>query len=396
MIKKPVMTEKKIAANRRNQRLCNDPEGQRKRISAALRRFGYNEQAEELAMRGLGENPDDFQELLEAFWEEWSPVGSLQEGVVIRLVRVMWLANRADRSQEGNALGRAQSADHGRDNRQHARMMRLKMTAETLRSLARSVGYWHYVTTAEDLDVMKKLHQEGVTGEMGGIALDLFYQLQLPGTDKDGVSAEEKSRRVFNNIRAIFGIGPEESPEAMPAPAGDTVVVRPEGYQEAAGATDAEEDEDSEMDDRYPRITAEDWVARERARKLLRNILSRQGEACEAQRKTLLQESLAGPSPYEFAAEIAPSHADALLMRRTQDANMREMRRLITLLIKVKRFERQMEKAKKAESLHDVIEPEGDSALGENVRTLQLIHPARVRLSHGSQCEKPAQISTIY
>ena len=48
-----------------------------------------------------------------------------------------------------------------------------------------------------------------------------------------------------------------------------------------------------------------------------------------------MKESLAGPSPYELAAEIAPSHAEALLMRRTQDANMREVRRLTNLLLKI-------------------------------------------------------------
>ena len=81
-----------------------------------------------------------------------------------------------------------------------------------------------------------------------------------------------------------------------------------------------------------------------------------QAEACEAQRKALLKESLAGPSPYEFAAEVAPSHADALLMRRTQDANMREVRRLINLLLKIKRYERQMEVLGKTAALHDVSE----------------------------------------
>ena len=55
-------------------------DGQRERIRAALRRFGYNVQAEEMAMRALGEDPADFQELLGALWEEWNPVGSLQEG----------------------------------------------------------------------------------------------------------------------------------------------------------------------------------------------------------------------------------------------------------------------------------------------------------------------------
>ena len=32
----------------------------------------------------------------------------------------------------------------------HARMMRLKMTAESLRSLARSVACWHYVTPVDN------------------------------------------------------------------------------------------------------------------------------------------------------------------------------------------------------------------------------------------------------
>jgi hypothetical protein len=361
LVKKPEMTEKKVAANRRNQNLCNGPvvDERRERIRAALRRFGYNVQAEEVAMRALGEDPADFQELLEALWEEWNPVGSVQEGVVIRLARAMWLMNRADRAQEGAALRRAQSAGQGRDNRLHARMMRLKMTVETLRSLARSVACWHYVTTREDLDVMKKLHQEGVAGEMGEIAMDLFYRLQEPGANEDGASQEEQYRGAVNSFRSIFGLEEINEPVKMLTPKGEYIVIRPEGYEEPEGSPDAEEGEDSDKDDRYPKIALEDWKPRERARKLLRNILSRQAEACEAQRKTLLRESLAGPSPYEFAAEVAPSHADALLMRRTQDANMREVRRLINLLLKIKRYERQTEALEKTVALHDVLETKG-------------------------------------
>ena len=119
--------------------------------------------------------------------------------------------------------------------------------------------------------------------------------------------------------------------------------------------------ENSEKDDRYPKITEEDWKARERARKLLRNIITRQVEVCETQRKALLKESLAGPSPYDLAAEIAPSHADALLMRRLQDANMREVRRLTNLLLKIKRRERKIEalEASDEDVGHDVAENEG-------------------------------------
>jgi hypothetical protein len=91
----------------------------------------------------------------------------------------------------------------------------------------------------------------------------------------------------------------------------------------------------------------------------LRNILSRQAEACEAQRKSLLKESLAGPSPYELAAESAPSHADALLMRRTQDSNMREVRRVTNLLLKLKQREDKAEALETTDGgaeAHDVIE----------------------------------------
>jgi hypothetical protein len=269
---------------------------------------------------------------------------------------VLWLSDRADRSLEGDALRRARTAEIGRDNRLHARMMRLKMTAETLRSLARAVGCWHYVTTSEDLEIMKKLHHDGVAGEMGEIAMDLFYQLQEPGTDKDGVSEEDKRRGVVNSIRSIFGLGDIVKPVAMLTPAGEQMVVYPEGYKEGEGTAASEEDEDSDKDDRYPKITEDDWKARERARKLLRNILARQVEVCETQRKTLLHESLAGPSPYELAAEIAPGHGEALLMRRLQDANMREVRRLTNLLLKMKRRQLKTEAT-----------PESDAEVGHDV-----------------------------
>jgi hypothetical protein len=360
LVKKPSMTEQKIAANRSNGSQSLGPateEGMQHSATARLR-HGLYAKAQESALLGLGEDPARFEELLAGLCEEFAPLGVLQERLVNRLARVLWLVERADRSLEGEVERRARTAEKGRDNRIHARMMRLKMTAETLRSLARSVACWHYVTTPEDLEVMKKLHHAGVAGEMGEIALDLLYQLQEPGTDKDGVDENEKRRGVVNSIRSIFGLGNIETPVAMLTPSGEEMVVYPEGYKDGAGTAGDEEGDDSEKDDRYPRITGEDWKARERARKLLRNILTRQVEACETQRKDLLRESLAGPSPYELAAEISPGHAEALLTRRIQDANMREVRRLTNLLLKLNRRRHKMEapEVTDAEVGHDVAE----------------------------------------
>ena len=360
LVKKPTMTGKKIAANQLNGPLSQGPvtEEGKARIGAAQLRHGFYAKAQEVALRCLGEDPQDYEELLQGLYEEFRPVGRLLEKLVERLARVLWLMERADRSLEGHALRRAHSVDHARDNRLHARMMRLKMTAETLRSLARSVNGWHYVTPKEDLEVMKKLHQEGVMAEMGEIALDLFQHLQAPGTGEDGVDPEEKTRRVVNSVRSIFGLGEIEHDVRLLNCQGEEVIVRAQPSQEA-GPPDDEEGEETDEDDRYPKITKDDWVARERARKLLRNILTRQVEACEEQRKELLKESLAGPSPYEFAAEIAPSHADAVLTRRTQDAYMREVRRLINLLLKIQRQKSKMKGSEASDEdsdTHDVLE----------------------------------------
>jgi hypothetical protein len=95
----------------------------------------------------------------------------------------------------------------------------------------------------------------------------------------------------------------------------------------------------------------------------LENILTRQMETCKEQRKALLKESVKGPSPYERAAEIAPTHPDARLMRRMQDSNLREVRRLTNLLLRIKRYERQREASEETVACHYIQETTGDSRL---------------------------------
>jgi hypothetical protein len=364
------MTERKLAAIRRNQKLSHGPitAEDRERIRAALLRHGYDAQAEEAAMRALGEDPEQFQDLLEGLWQKYNPTDALQEGLVIRLARAMWLLNRADRMQEGYAVRQAQDMSNGRQDRLHGQMMRLKMTADSLRLLAQSVAREHYVTTPEDLEKIKNLHQEGVLRDLGEIALALFYQLQAPGAGEDGEDPEEKTRRVMNKIRGIFGLSPlKEDVALVPSPQqssqqigpqvqceSDPATVEIDGAEnaEADGAPDSSGSQgnrgdalatDGEEDERYPRITAAEWEARERPRQLLENILMRQVESCEAQRKAILKESLKGSSPYERAAEIAPTHPHTPAMQKMEDYNLRQVERITNLLIKLKRQESRTE-----------------------------------------------------
>ena len=197
--------------------------------------------------------------------------------MVIRLARATWLMNRADRMQEGYAVRQAQDVSSGREDRLHAQMMRLKMTEERLRRLAQSVAREHYVTTPADLEKMKNLHQEGELKEMGEIALALFYQLQAPGTGEDGIDPEEKARRVVAQDQGDLWdwkdapLRPPRTPRRIPAAPGKAS-KRPT-LRKRRRISD------------IPTSRAAEWEARERPRQLLENILTRQVESCEAQRK---------------------------------------------------------------------------------------------------------------
>jgi hypothetical protein len=137
---------------------------------------------------------------------------------------------------------------------------------------------------------------------------------------------------VVNEIRAVFGLGPREKDRAASAAAASG----PAGGQPDVSAAAAQEVNP------YPEITPEEWESREPVRQLLENILTRQIQNLEAHRHELLRESMEGPSPYERAAEIAPNQANARVMQKMQDANFRQVTRIASLLMKMKRHERQM------------------------------------------------------
>jgi hypothetical protein len=339
--KKPTITEKRVAASQANGRRSHGPATHkgRKRIRDANTRHGFYSKAEGVALSALGEDPGEFDAVVKALIEKWQPANGFEELLVMRLARAMWGMERSHRMQEGYALRQAKDVSIGREDRLHAQMMRLKMTADSLQLLAQSVASEHYVTTPADLD-LKNLHQEGAVKEMGEIALALFYQLQWPGEkDEDGGRSDPEAnvRKVLVKIREIFGLGPPDpEPEAEAAPASS----QPQEGQQGLGATEAEEEGPPSG------ITSAQWEAREPVRQLLGHILSRQVEICEAQRKATLRESLMGPSPYERAAEIAPIQGNVSLMRRMQDSNFRQVWRVTNLLLKIKRQAREEETRK--------------------------------------------------
>jgi hypothetical protein len=343
------MTEKNLAAHRRNARKSHGaatPEG-KEQIRDANLLHGFYSQDRDTALRALGENPDEFEAVVEAVREQWQPANRFQELLVIRMARAMWRLNRSDRTQEGYALRQAKDVNNSRENRLHAQMMRLKMTGASLQSLAQSVAHEHYVTTPADLELVKSLREEGAMKEMGEIAVGLSYLLQEPGAPGPGETEEGEHskgdvRQVVASVRAIFGLGPLHSePEASASsPSQES--------QQEGGATDAGEGEPPSGSN------SEEWEAREPVRQLLENILTRQVELCEAQRVANLRECLAGPSTFERAAEIAPTHGNAMLMQRMEDSSFRQVWRTTNMLLKLKRQAPRQEICEKNQASGDV------------------------------------------
>jgi len=372
--KKTTMTQEKIAANQANGRRSHGPatpQG-RERIRAANTRHGFYSQAEAVALACLGEDAAELERLRQNLHDDWQPPSGLEEELVEHLVQVVWRWKRAGRMQEGFALRQAKDVNLTREDRLHAHMMRLKMTEESLRLLAQSVAREYYVTTSADLEKMKSLHQEGVMKEMGEIALALFYRLEEPGEkDEHGrrIDPQEAGRRVLVRIKEIFGLSSDFAPKANVAPGSS----QPPGSQQGAGATPGSQQDaqagvapdfspapadpsrcsgqalkvgaaqPAAAEGPPSRFTPAEWEARERARQLLENLLTRQVEIYEAQRKAILKESLAGPSPFERAAEIALAHPNAALMQRMEESSFRQIWRITNLLLKIKHQAREKE-----------------------------------------------------
>jgi len=337
--KKTTMTAAKIFANKANGKLSKGPatpEG-RKRIREANTRHGFYCEAETVALACLGEDPADLERLRKNIHDGLELPSALTEELAEHLTQVIWRWRRAGHMQEGYALRMAKNANLTRDDRLHGQMMRLKITAETLRRLAQSVATEDYITPREDLEMMKKLHQEGAVKEMGEIALGLFYRLEEPGEkDENGhvIDEYEQAQLVVAEVKAIFGIGLHPpKPAANVAPDGSP----PQENQQGAGA--------AETAKKRPRrrFTPEEAEGRERARQLLENILTRQVDLCETQRKAILKESMAGPSPYERAAEIALAHPDTALMQRMEESSFRQIWRITNLLLKINSHAREAE-----------------------------------------------------
>ena len=345
LVKKPAMTPRKLAATRRNQKLSHGPAtaAGRERIHAAHLRHGFYSRAEGVALRALGENPEDFKDLLQRLIQTWSPADALQEELIKRLARALWRMGRADRMQEGLALRQAHAANRGRQAHFAERLVSLSVTSAGLQSLAGKVAQPGYATTSADLKLMEHLRQIELK-ETAELPLALFEQLRKPGSgdaeSEEGVpepDSDAKISRVMTRVRSIFGLPPISEAEIRAnrlkeesAAGGALASGGAEESQQAAGAA-------AEGGDEAPAAAppAED-PERAKVRQFLAFFLERLAVAYQDRCHGCMVEAVDGPSAYDRAAELAPTSPQTGILLRIEEASFRQVWRLTNLLVKMK------------------------------------------------------------
>ena len=113
LVKKPTLTPRRLAANRSNGRLsCGAVTAEGiERMRAANLRHGFYSQMQGEALRALGEDPAEFEHLLESLMATWEPADHFQTRLVDRLARALWRMERGDRIQESMAIAQLERMD---------------------------------------------------------------------------------------------------------------------------------------------------------------------------------------------------------------------------------------------------------------------------------------------
>ena len=302
LVKQPVMTEKNLAAHRRNaqqSRGATTPEGRERGRAANLRHGAYSQIRDE-ALVALGEDPAQLTALVDGAHEQWRPANHFQGWMVERLARLQWRIQRAERMQESLAANRIEKF--------------LQPRRETTLEMRRQ-----YVPRADFLAILRE-----------NIARPDFYA--PPGYFRDfheafkGMTMKRAGaiERLMHRLRK-----PRQFPStAGPAPAGAT---SDEDWQEQL-----EEMEAVEFPIPHPKIPVAEGAERNALREELLHQVTEEQEVAERAINELIEENEKPLTTFEcdqLAADV-DGRRDALL-RRQEESCFRQFWRMGSFLMKL-------------------------------------------------------------
>jgi hypothetical protein len=323
LIKKPVLTPQRLAANQANAQHSHGaatPEGL-ERIRDANIQHGFYSRAPGEALEKLGEDREDFQRLAASMNETWRPADDFEARLVRRLTRAIWRWERSDRQLESMSVRQLENLDNNVDRlAAEAKAKHEKMLAG-LTSLEYATREEDFCFGNEELLTFDSVYGEVDKGRPGEILI-LLYRLLKPRPPK----------------------APKGSPTEQPPGAPKEEPV-PEKAAEKAGP------------DALPGIPVAEGRERQQVRSEVRKLIKEEIEAVKVARVERGDELADSTSPYLRDCIAAPTHSAAPLMLRMEGSSFRQVVELTNLLTKRKAEARRASEGREGEGGRS----EGDS-----------------------------------
>jgi hypothetical protein len=181
LVKKPLLTPAKLAANQHNslkERVLSEI-GRANIIKANLRHGFYSKHGDE-AIQALDENPDDLDRLLESLEEDWAPGTVYEKLLVRRLARAFWRLERADHMQEAIGVCQAEMVSRQLDAEARAEDARHQRTMVALEGLLKAVQEAGFAASQAELESLLGIYGSKPTGRPRQIIYRLFHLRAAP------------------------------------------------------------------------------------------------------------------------------------------------------------------------------------------------------------------------
>jgi hypothetical protein len=166
LVKSPVVTPEKLAANQANGKQSHGPatEAGIERIRAANTRHGFYSKAPGAEMRALGEDPEQYERLYDSLLADWQPENEYQTSLVRRMARLMWRLERFDRIQESLMVYQLQALDHDMARDLRELTAKHEQVVPRLRAFMLALDGNKFHTTGEIVQCLRDIYGEAPRG----------------------------------------------------------------------------------------------------------------------------------------------------------------------------------------------------------------------------------------
>jgi hypothetical protein len=152
-------------------------------MRAANLRHGFYSQAQGEALRALGEDPAEFEHLLQSLIATWQPEDEFQTRLVSRLARALWRMERGDCIQESMAVTQLERMDANVERLAREAGAQYETRMARLKSLTAAVAREDYFTGLEEIKLFDDIYGSTPKGRPEEIFILLYRLLKIRPQD---------------------------------------------------------------------------------------------------------------------------------------------------------------------------------------------------------------------